>query len=266
MRRVTIMWLALAVLALPIPALAQHNAYLLPVEKAHLETGLEVQLFYSHRDTPGYWNYTRQESVSGSSLHLLLVSLAGSLAIADRLEVGFNIPFIHMASRDVGTTATTSTEDEVHFGDISVNLKLRLVSHGALAVSLFVNTRLPSHSWEGTRDYAVVHFGGVVSANPGRLRAGGGMSFLLYALEGDDTILLGMDGYIGYKVLDFLVLQTAVQCHASPDIALVAFIPGVELEFGRFRLGLATRIGVTRETYNYYNGWASLLFHGGMVF
>ncbi len=241
---------------------AQHNAYFLPVERGHLYSKVDLQLHYSSFDIGSLFGG------SGATYDVVFFSLEAQAAVRDRFEIGLNIPLITYTSLAFGGG---TGGDEVHFGDMILNLKVRLVGNEKKAFSIFANTRLPTHSWEGSREYAVVHFGGAFSSILGNLRAGGVLDFLAVAADVEDPIVvIGLNSYFGYKVLGVLVLQLAMQFHnsLSPNGELTSFalIPGVDLEVGGFRLGLASRIAVSDDAEIFYAGRASLMFHGGAVF
>ena len=253
----------LAALAIPAAAQAQHHAYLIPLETGTVESGVDLQLHYSHLDLGSFGG-------TDISADVAILSVEAQYAFADRFEVGLNIPFVAHSSVFWGSN---SKGDETHFGDIILDLKVKLVGTKSMGVSLFANTRLPTHSWDGgTREYAVIHTGGAVSLDLAGLRVGGGLHFLLLAADtgGDVPAILGLEGYVGYKLLGLLVLQLGLQYHNSispnADLNVFALTPGAELEVKWFRVGLSTRIAITDEAEGFYGGRPNLLFHAGFFF
>ncbi len=249
-------FLIVSVLCLGSPAAAQHNAYFLPVERGFLSTAVDLQL-----------SYTRLDLGPGSNLtaDVVYLSLEAQAALARRLELGINVPFVTHAVMAYGGS---NGGEATHFGDVTANVKLRLAGTQRFAVSLYTNARLPTHSWEGSREYGVLHMGAVGSLSIVGIQAGLGLTSVVVAMDAEEVpAWLGMEAYVGYKVLGLLVPKLALQFlnSVNPDTSAdaVALTPGLDLQWRGLRVGAACRVGLGDGGKYFFGGRASLLFHVG---
>lgn len=244
----------------PASARAQYSLYSFPVEQAYLDSHADLQLAYSH--------YDDDRGGRAFSLDIVTLSVEGQYAILDRLEVGLNIPFLVHGS----ATAGLRSSDETEFGDIILGLKGKLFGARLLAIALYVNTRLPTHSGDLGRDYAMMIMGGGVTVKVIGITLGANLEgdWIING-DGDDLALLGMDFYGGVKLFGRLSLNLAFQfrnaIHPDTDFSPFAILPGVEFNPWRgLRIGLGTRVAVNDDALFFYAGRASLLFWAGYSF
>jgi hypothetical protein len=246
----------------PKKAQAQFDQYLYPVEQAFLDKHVELQFHYTKLDLA--------ISNTAVSMNSAFLSVEGQWAFADRFEVGLNVPFLHYGSTSSGSIPS---EAKSEFGDVRLDLKGRIFGLGeTLALSVFVDTYLPTHSADYSRDYAIIQPGVAVSAKLLGLLVGGGVQSLLYVYgKGDDSVYVGFNGYAGYSLLGLVSFNLAIDYMNSvkPSSEANAFsvIPGVEVGlFKIVRIGVSSRIAINDDAKLLYLGRASLLFHGGISF
>ncbi len=212
------------------PSLAQ-----LPTESGRLDSHLDLQLLWSH--------VSYSMSFFGSSLSVdadgIMLGLEGQYAFADRFEVGLTIPFLLKSwASVVGGTASGSGSSDTRFGNLMVDLKLKLAgsSRGPYAVSLFANWILPTMSGIDSREFAVLHGGVAASGALGLLTLGGGLgSFWVINGKGKDGLFLLFDLHAGarfHRVIGaYLLLELGVPLY--PDIKdftpAVALLPGIQV-------------------------------------
>jgi hypothetical protein len=281
----------------PARAMAQRSMYLVPVEEGFLSTHAELQLHYSR---VGFDSYSSRpvnppEVPAPANWDVLLFGADAQYAIADRFELGINIPFVTYANRTIeGLTSADMTQ----IGDILLHFKLRLLGDERYAVSLFSNNRLPTHSSDADRGYTVFRGGASGSGRIGDAIFGGSLFTMWYAgSDVRDLGLMGFDLFGGYTLFKMLTLELALQLMGSvhrqssyrqtngvtslvlvPGLGFVysdiegplipvCLIPGVSVQPLKWlRLGLAARIALNADGRALYSGQVSLLFNVGFIF
>jgi hypothetical protein len=250
--------------AMPVPAHAQFSAYWFPVEKGFVDTHADLQLQYS-RLTEEVCTINHCDELT---INAVVLSLEAQHAIADRFEVGLNIPFM---VRSWGTFGP-SQEEDTNFGNMILNLKGKVFGTDFLSVSAFVNTLLPTHSGEGNHDFAMMFIGGAVGGRFIGIELGAALQGTWLILgDSDDVAFFGLDFYGGYKLFGVLSLTLAFQylnsIHPDTSASPFALTPGIEVNpIGGLRAGVGCRIAVNDDARYLYIGRASLLFHGGYAF
>jgi len=253
--------LVAAVICLGATAQAQHSQYHYPVEPAALESHVDVQLEYAQ---PG----------SDPAVHRTVLSVEGQYAIASRLEVGLNVPFLFYTFSS--SDAPTSVPLEAQVGDFIVGLKAR-VRHGErLAAAVFLNTRLPVHSGLGDRNNATFQAGAAATLTLGRGLVGGTLEFLWFlrtvnedlGTTGRDVAYIGFSVHAAYRLLGPISARMALQFYNSlhPDggLHLIGLTPGIEIELRRrLTLTLASRIAPTVDSRDLFGGSATVLLSAG---
>lgn len=250
-----------------VPSRAQHDTYLNPVEQAFLDSHVDLQFYFSRYEM----TVLRQDM----GINIIILSLEGQYALADRLEVGLNLPVVQHAEASVGRFS----DEDTFFGDIVVNLKGKLFGTDDFALSLFGNTALPTHSYDEDpddpvgRNYARLHMGASATATVQKAILGGNL-VSLWGINGngqEDTALLGFECYGGFEVDTQLVLRMAIQflnsVHPNSDLNVLAFTPGVEVRVvPNVHIGLASRIAANDDAKLFNGGRASFMFNGGYSF
>lgn len=267
LRRALVLFAALGVSTTAWAAQQPESQYLLPVESGALDSHVHLQLMYSHASTEGILGHSADWDVA-------VLGIEGQYAFADRLEVGLNVPFVSYRAASWGTLS----DSDVQLGNIILGLKGKLFgsSSGPIAVSLFLNTLLPTASGIDNREFAILHGGAAASVSVLMLTFGGdvGVYHLINGKGTDGSIFL-VDLFGAVKILPFLGAQLAMQMGTPfyPDEANgdpgVAFCPAVQLfPLPFLHFGIGARIAANDNGRLLYNagGRASLVFSGGLNF
>jgi hypothetical protein len=248
---------------------------LMQAESGRLDSHVDLQFLWSH--------ISYSMSFMGTSVSIdadgIMLGLEGQYAIADRFEVGLTIPFLLKSwGSVVGGTSSGSGSSDSQFGNLMVDLKLKLAgsSHGAYAVSLFANWILPTMSGDIERDYAALHGGVAASGAIGLLTLGGALG-TFWAINGDgkDLAFLLFDLHTGarfHRVIGaYLMLQLGVPVY--PDMndrtPAVAIVPGVQLfplppPIDGLHLDLGVRIATNDQAKALYSALSRAQLHFAM--
>lgn len=254
----------LVALATPAPARAQHAQYHYPVERAAPESHVELQFEYAQ---PG----------SDPTVHRTVLSVEGQVAIAGRLELALDVPFLFYSfTNSDEPTPIVLTDAQV--GDFILGVKGKLWGNERWTVSAFVDALLPLHSGLQHRSYSTLQMGGAAGWAIGRLELGGTLEWLWFVRTSDeqaasdrDVAYIGLSVHAAYRVWSVLSARFAVQFYNSihPDggIQIVGLTPGIEIRpVERLYLGLACRIAPTENSKLLLGGAAALQFSTGYRF
>jgi hypothetical protein len=254
-------------LAAPGIARAQHAQYHYPVERAAPESHVELQFEYAQ---PG----------SDPTVHRTVLSVEGQVAIAGRLELALDVPFLFYSftSSDEPTPIVLT---DAQVGDFILGVKGKLWDNERWTVSAFVDALLPIHSGLQHRTYSTLQMGAAAGWVVSRLELGGTLEGLWFVRTSDeegeqapsdrDVAYIGFSVHAAYSVWKVLAARLAVQfynsVHPGGEIQIVGLTPGIELRpVERLYLGLACRIAPTEDSKLLLGGRAALQFSTGYRF
>lgn len=257
----------LVTLVAPAPARAQHAQYHYPVELAAPESHVELQFEYAQ---PG----------SDPTVHRTVLSVEGQVAIAGRLELALDVPFLFYSfTNSDEPTPIVLTDAQV--GDFILGVKGKLWGNERWTLSAFVDTLLPLHSGLQHRSYSTLQMGGAAGWAIGHLELGGTLEWLWFVRTSDeegeraasdrDVAYIGFSVHAAYRLWSILAARIAVQfynsIHPGGEIQIVGLTPGIELRpADRLYLGLACRIAPTENSKLLLGGPAALQFSTGYRF
>lgn len=248
---------------------------LMQAESGRLDSHVDLQFLWSH--------VSYSMSFMGTSVSVdadgIMLGLEGQYAIADRFEVGLTIPFLLKSwGSVVGGTSSSSGSSDSRFGNLMVDLKLKLAgsSRGGYAVSLFANWILPTMSGIDSREYAALHGGVAASGAISLLTLGGALgTFWVINGDGKDLAFLLFDLHTGarfHRVIGaYLMLQLGVPVY--PDMndrtPAVALVPGVQLfplppPIDGLHLDLGVRIATNDQAKALYSALSRAQLHFAM--
>jgi hypothetical protein len=240
------------------------SMYNLPIHTGGLDTHVDLQLFYSHYGDAGGGNPTS-------------LGVEGKFALFDRLELGANVPFLSYQASYYGFSL-----DGTQIGNIIIPIKVRLAgsSTGWYALSVYLDTTLPTASGVADRNYATLNGGIALSLSVLKIvhlsAAAGLYEAIVNRTGGTSWTMATLDLFAAVRlpVLSWLVPMIGLQM-GFPAHGPAEYTPGGNLLIGlRFvpftqyiHLDIATRIAFNDAAKGYTSlGQASLIFSGGVRF
>lgn len=271
--------LAAALLLAATPAHARHEVIQpvlqqsLPVELAMLDTHVGLGFTLSAART-------RVANGVGDNLAIFALSAEGQIALADRVELEINVPFV---ARGFAAGLGRPPFRDVHFGDVQLGAKLRLFHTRGRSVdsglSVYANGTLPTTSLDlpnfsvGSRGYGGLHTGlsATFCVSMFTLGVNAGLWATFYAastvgdvgFSKDDIVLWDIDLFTAAWVHPMIAIQLAWQVALPvPPAGDVAFVLAPAIQFypaGGFHVDAGARIAVTDAGQVFTGGRAALV-------